>query len=146
MTVAKVVDEDSPDAVFAAHHRNEPAWDHPRYVLHHALRERFHLGVVALGRDRHHYVQSLSTAGLEPALQPQLGEHHAGELRGLLKHRPGRSEEHTSELQSHSDLVCRLLLEQTTTRHSTRFSRGPGAHWPPGMTHCSCTPSTRCLT
>src|SRR5438034_7791997 len=25
--------------------------------------------------------------------------------------RPRRSEEHTSELQSHSDLVCRLLLE-----------------------------------
>src|SRR4030095_9174858 len=25
--------------------------------------------------------------------------------------RSGRSEEHTSELQSHSDLVCRLLLE-----------------------------------
>src|SRR5260221_9250783 len=32
-----------------------------------------------------------------------------------------RSEEHTSELQSHSDLVCRLLLEkkknETRTRH-----------------------------
>src|ERR671926_1719313 len=26
-----------------------------------------------------------------------------------------RSEEHTSELQSHSDLVCRLLLEKKTT-------------------------------
>src|SRR5436190_16383222 len=26
--------------------------------------------------------------------------------------RPKRSEEHTSELQSHSDLVCRLLLEK----------------------------------
>src|SRR5260221_10801262 len=26
--------------------------------------------------------------------------------------RRGRSEEHTSELQSHSDLVCRLLLEK----------------------------------
>ena len=26
--------------------------------------------------------------------------------------RVGRSEEHTSELQSHSDLVCRLLLEK----------------------------------
>src|SRR5436190_15107185 len=26
--------------------------------------------------------------------------------------RPCRSEEHTSELQSHSDLVCRLLLEK----------------------------------
>src|SRR5260221_2106084 len=25
----------------------------------------------------------------------------------------GRSEEHTSELQSHSELVCRLLLEKT---------------------------------
>src|SRR5438034_2218526 len=32
---------------------------------------------------------------------------------GLTELRPGqyRSEEHTSELQSHSDLVCRLLLE-----------------------------------
>src|SRR5260221_10839927 len=31
-----------------------------------------------------------------------------------LRARPGgwRSEEHTSELQSHSDLVCRLLLEK----------------------------------
>src|SRR5947207_5360185 len=28
---------------------------------------------------------------------------------------PGRSEEHTSELQSHSDLVCRLLLEKKKT-------------------------------
>src|SRR5260221_7747950 len=27
-----------------------------------------------------------------------------------------RSEEHTSELQSHSDLVCRLLLEKKTNR------------------------------
>src|SRR5438034_7414017 len=29
-----------------------------------------------------------------------------------LVERPPRSEEHTSELQSHSDLVCRLLLEK----------------------------------
>src|SRR5438034_7263251 len=28
-----------------------------------------------------------------------------------------RSEEHTSELQSHSDLVCRLLLEKKNTLH-----------------------------
>src|SRR5476649_3070153 len=28
--------------------------------------------------------------------------------------RRGRSEEHTSELQSHSDIVCRLLLENKT--------------------------------
>src|SRR5476649_3107611 len=29
-----------------------------------------------------------------------------------LRRFPCRSEEHTSELQSHSDLVCRLLLEK----------------------------------
>src|SRR5438034_7034982 len=28
-----------------------------------------------------------------------------------------RSEEHTSELQSHSDLVCRLLLEKKKTKY-----------------------------
>src|SRR5438132_14429056 len=30
--------------------------------------------------------------------------------------RPLRSEEHTSELQSHSDLVCRLLLEKKKSK------------------------------
>src|SRR5215211_9017570 len=30
-----------------------------------------------------------------------------------------RSEEHTSELQSHSDLVCRLLLEKKKTKKKT---------------------------
>src|SRR5438034_8242677 len=37
-----------------------------------------------------------------------------------------RSEEHTSELQSHSDLVCRLLLEKKksqSTQHTTQVSR-----------------------
>src|SRR5438034_4094473 len=36
----------------------------------------------------------------------------AAELRKSMARRYGRSEEHTSELQSHSDLVCRLLLEK----------------------------------
>src|SRR5215211_8413304 len=31
---------------------------------------------------------------------------------GITPSAGGRSEEHTSELQSHSDLVCRLLLEK----------------------------------
>src|SRR5260221_7876038 len=30
-----------------------------------------------------------------------------------------RSEEHTSELQSHSDLVCRLLLEKKKNEHAS---------------------------
>src|SRR2546421_6387922 len=38
----------------------------------------------------------------------QLGAARLGELLGGK----GRSEEHTSELQSRSDLVCRLLLEK----------------------------------
>src|SRR5438034_631303 len=32
--------------------------------------------------------------------------------RGVFRRSDTRSEEHTSELQSHSDLVCRLLLEK----------------------------------
>src|SRR2546430_8762640 len=31
---------------------------------------------------------------------------------GVITHKPSRSEEHTSELQSQSNLVCRLLLEK----------------------------------
>src|SRR5438132_4247483 len=36
----------------------------------------------------------------------------AGVERAIVTMNPHRSEEHTSELQSHSDLVCRLLLEK----------------------------------
>src|SRR2546430_5509996 len=34
-----------------------------------------------------------------------------------------RSEEHTSELQSQSNLVCRLLLEKKKNKHSTLQTR-----------------------
>src|SRR5438034_8059438 len=34
----------------------------------------------------------------------------------------GRSEEHTSELQSHSDLVCRLLLEKKKKEKNSQQS------------------------
>src|SRR5260370_16917334 len=36
-----------------------------------------------------------------------------------------RSEEHTSELQSHLNLVCRLLLEKKTTLHCSFFCQFP---------------------
>src|SRR2546430_7900343 len=45
-------------------------------------------------------------------------------LKDGLSHSPGpdlaleRSEEHTSELQSQSNLVCRLLLEKKNCRHT----------------------------
>src|SRR5438034_6821436 len=44
-----------------------------------------------------------------------------------------RSEEHTSELQSHSDLVCRLLLEKKKRHALDRTGgaqRGPGHREP----------------
>src|SRR3954465_8350356 len=43
-----------------------------------------------------------------------------------------RSEEHTSELQSHDNLVCRLLLEKKNHNHA-RYSRPPHTptHPPP---------------
>src|SRR5207249_10807464 len=40
---------------------------------------------------------------------PQVGQRR---LQGHLEAVQGRSEEHTSELQSRFDLVCRLLLEK----------------------------------
>src|SRR5207249_5505399 len=61
------------------------------------------------------------TAGTEPlgadgSSPGHRGLRHAapqrhGAVRGILAQRP-RSEEHTSELQSRFDLVCRLLLEK----------------------------------
>src|SRR5260370_5695816 len=54
-------------------------------------------------------------AHLSPALTERLNK----SLATALRH---RSEEHTSELQSHLNLVCRLLLEKkkTTTRLHSR--------------------------
>src|SRR5438034_1895790 len=44
--------------------------------------------------------------------QPQRTDRHEQPRRRRRDRDQGRSEEHTSELQSHSDLVCRLLLEK----------------------------------
>src|SRR5699024_11542378 len=45
---------------------------------------------------------------------PEPGVLRAGGGRVRRRPRPRRSEEHTSELQSRFDLVCRLLLEKKT--------------------------------
>src|SRR6266496_5438090 len=67
---------------------------HPRGVCH--VRRCQHLPVVAAHRDRPH-------------------DRRAARVRGRV-----RSEEHTSELQSRRDLVCRLLLEKKKKKSSTR--------------------------
>src|SRR5206468_10475001 len=46
---------------------------------------------------------------------PGLGPLHSGLEEGVAVGLGARSEEHTSELQSRSDLVCRLLLEKKKT-------------------------------
>src|SRR5438132_8387047 len=52
--------------------------------------------------------------GLEKVMAGELLE-FPHEVRGLALN---RSEEHTSELQSHSDLVCRLLLEKKKKKNN----------------------------
>src|SRR5215211_7037045 len=82
------------------------------------------VGVARLGNWFHHMVESHTmlhrrretAAGRAGDPLPSLAD--AGlDLRRPVRERrdhahPCRSEEHTSELQSHSDLVCRLLLEK----------------------------------
>src|SRR3712207_8769795 len=54
--------------------------------------------------DGHELVDLVSAGIIDPAMV----------TRSALQNAASRSEEHTSELQSHSDLVCRLLLEKKT--------------------------------
>src|SRR5215211_1718520 len=69
----------------------------------------------------------------DPALRPETLALHRGESVDLDDVTLLRSEEHTSELQSHSDLVCRLLLEKKNTASaSIRLRRSSATSWRPG--------------
>src|SRR5207249_5105867 len=72
----------------------------PQHVARLEQRARF-------GRERH-AVQDSSPGGTLPAAPRARGAVAAP----LGEHAQLRSEEHTSELQSRFDLVCRLLLEK----------------------------------
>src|SRR5438270_8162370 len=52
-------------------------------------------------------------------IKPQHFAERGAEVLGVA----ARSEEHTSELQSQSNLVCRLLLEKKKKTHSSRGGR-----------------------
>src|SRR5260221_10640897 len=54
-------------------------------------------------------------------LLASLARHPPALVRCASEARRIRSEEHTSELQSHSDLVCRLLLEKKKQHLSTCY-------------------------
>src|SRR2546430_8970795 len=69
----------------------------------------FHRGQIGRGAWK---IGSKEAAYYEP-LKPAAGDRDL-----FLPPRSQRSEEHTSELQSQSNLVCRLLLEKKKTRHT----------------------------
>src|SRR5437588_8917565 len=85
--------------VGGAHERREVA----RLVEHHAPR----------GRGRRH----AQTQKRERRLRQNSARHAEARLHDERLHCV-RSEEHTSELQSHSDLVCRLLLEKKKKKNT----------------------------
>src|ERR1041385_9439982 len=59
--------------------------------------------------------------------------------RGCVWHQqPGRSEEHTSELQSRLHLVCRLLLEKKKKSTHKAFGLAQDATSSPSATHSAC--------
>src|SRR5438034_6625442 len=53
------------------------------------------------------------------------GDEHAHQMvrRRERQEIHDRSEEHTSELQSHSDLVCRLLLEKKKNKNKHAYTK-----------------------
>src|SRR5438034_8128633 len=59
-----------------------------------------------------------STCSTTRAVASRSARRWGSTRRASGKKRGSRSEEHTSELQSHSDIVCRLLLEKKKTRNN----------------------------
>ena len=104
------------------------AWQTGRYVSWHQpanwTSEQKVLGVV-LSKSRAFYTVAIARnrVGVVGMLEVHggLSNIHRGDVKNVLRASNGgaggaqvvgRSEEHTSELQSHHDLVCRLLLEK----------------------------------
>src|SRR3712207_7321754 len=83
---------------------------HAAHRLVHLDPKSERVGVEAAGR--------LDVGYGETAERGAVGEHGRAPLVGVA---PGRSEEHTSELQSRQYLVCRLLLEKK--KKKTRGTR-----------------------
>src|SRR5260370_19989249 len=55
--------------------------------------------------------------------------HHDAPIGGRRSaHRDARSEEHTSELQSHLNLVCRLLLEKKKKKYYIEYIEHSSTH------------------
>src|SRR6478672_10662152 len=101
------------------------------------------------------------TLSLHDALPiyPPPGYAGSRDSRVPVLYMPDRSEEHTSELQSRSDLVCRLLLEKKKKRYifspfsqtkrlfcsqSSLLSSSSGKSRSNGLFVCSAIPASAC--
>src|SRR5260221_1791947 len=94
--VTKVIDPRTPEE-----------WNVLRYELEHFVCEgEYHRGLALILST---YIDNLAKAE-QPAVWVS-GFYGSGKSH-FVRVLEYRSEEHTSELQSHSDLVCRLLLEK----------------------------------
>src|SRR5688572_32459801 len=86
------------------------------------FRSRLNARIPALGRE---LVQRLLRAELRGVAATVRDHHHLDGLDPIRRVgeqvllEKGRSEEHTSELQSQSNLVCRLLLEKKKNKKKT---------------------------
>src|SRR6266540_4930840 len=117
MTSARVIPTSTaPDALIASFERAgyarvEPAILQPAEpfldLSGEDIRKRMYLTTDPQGREL-----CLRPDLTIPVSRDYLASPAAGKPRGFCYLGPVRSEEHTSELQSHHDLVCRLLLEK----------------------------------
>src|SRR5260370_19235918 len=78
---------------------------------------RIRAGRAPTSRSRRTLGVDRSPAPARPAPSPSA---HTRRQPDAGPHKPARSEEHTSELQSHLNLVCRLLLEKK--KHTYAFN------------------------
>src|SRR5207249_8488188 len=84
-----------------------PIWVHDEAALHRGARAQPRVAALELLHDEP--VGDVAEPGAAVALE---GGAEDAQLAELGDQRDRRSEEHTSELQSRFDLVCRLLLEK----------------------------------
>src|SRR5262249_60709723 len=76
---------------------------------------------------------ALPICGIPDQDRVGLGERDERGHRGRARSARRRSEEHTSELQSLTNLVCRLLLEKKKPRLSRALEPGPPSPCPPPL-------------
>src|ERR1019366_10248167 len=90
-----------------------------------------------VGMKAANHKRELSEHRFEQWNQPKLRDLRRGGDNLPLRHFVDRvdvirSEEHTSELQSLTNLVCRFLLEKKTQRFANQVSGSSPVHAPPG--------------